>query len=252
MYMTGSHLSGRRGEEYIMNKEQKWVVETAAGTRYADGPNARTARYSYGIFEKHMRPGSVLELGPAVGVVTELILKKHSDVTVVEGAPRFCEILKEKFPTIEVVNALFEDYSPRRTYENIIVGHVLEHVEEPVAILSKIKDWLSPAGRVLAASPNARSLHRQAAVIMGLLREEGGLNESDVKQGHRRVYDHKSFRADFLAAGLQIEAFGGYWLKPLSNSQIEAHWTEQMIAAFMHLGERYPEIAAEIYVVATK
>lgn len=235
-----------------MNGEKRRVDETAARTCYADGPNARTARYSYGIFEKHMRPDSVLELGAAVGVMTELLLKKHSDVTVVEGAPRFCEILRQKFPTIEVVNALFEDFSPHRTYENIIVGHVLEHVEEPVAILRKIRDWLSPAGRVLAASPNVRSLHRQAAVIMGLLREEGELNESDLKQGHRRVYDHESFRADFLAAGLKIEIFGGYWMKPLSNSQIEAYWTEEMIAAFMLLGERYPDIAAEIYVVATK
>jgi 2-polyprenyl-3-methyl-5-hydroxy-6-metoxy-1,4-benzoquinol methylase len=235
-----------------VDEEQKRVAETAAETRYADGPNARTARYSFGIFERHMRPGSVLELGPAVGVMTELILKKHTDVTAVEGAPKFCELLRKKFPIVNVVNALFEDFKPGRTYENIIVGHVLEHVEEPVAILRKIKDWLSPAGRVLAASPNARSLHRQAAVIMGLLRDVGELNESDLKQGHRRVYDHKSFVADFLAAGLRIETFGGYWLKPLSNSQIEPHWTEEMIAAFMLLGESYPEIAAEIYVVATR
>ena len=50
--------------------------------------------------------------------------------------------------------------------------------------------------------------------------------------------------------GLEIEAFGGYWLKPLSNGQIEQDWTPQMVEAFMKLGERYPDIAAEIYVVA--
>ena len=34
------------------------------------------------------------------------------------------------------------------------------------------------------------------------------------------------------------------------NKQIEESWNEEMIRAFMKLGEKYPEIAAEIYVVA--
>jgi len=52
-------------------------------------------------------------------------------------------------------------------------GHVLEHVDDPVAVLRLVKSWLKPGGRVLAAVPNARSIHRQAAVIMGLLPYEG-------------------------------------------------------------------------------
>ena len=39
-------------------------------------------------------------------------------------------------------------------------------------------------------------------------------------------------------------------MKPLSNAQIESQWTPQMLEAFFQLGERYPDIAAEIYVVA--
>ena len=34
------------------------------------------------------------------------------------------------------------------------------------------------------------------------------------------------------------------------NAQIEATWTAEMVHAFLKLGERYPDIAAEIYVVA--
>jgi hypothetical protein len=36
----------------------------------------------------------------------------------------------------------------------------------------------------------------------------------------------------------------------VSNKQIEANWTPEMLDAFMQLGERYPDIAGEIYVVA--
>src|SRR6185295_6964384 len=93
-------------------------------------------------------------------------------------------------------------------------------------------------------------LHRQAAVLMGLLPTEHSLNETDLHHGHRRVYDPGSFRADFIAAGYGIRHLGGYWIKPLSNAQIEATWTPEMLAAFMRLGERYPDIAGEIYVIA--
>jgi hypothetical protein len=66
------------------------------------------------------------------------------------------------------------------------------------------------------------------------------------------VFTPESFRQCFVAAGLDIEIFGGYWLKPLANAQIEATWTPEMLDAFMRLGERYPDIAGEIYVVAKR
>jgi hypothetical protein len=59
-----------------------------------------------------------------------------------------------------------------------------------------------------------------------------------------------SLKTDFSNAGLSIHASGGYWIKPVSNAQIEQSWTPEMLHAFMLLGERYPDIAAEIYVVA--
>jgi hypothetical protein len=39
-------------------------------------------------------------------------------------------------------------------------------------------------------------------------------------------------------------------LKPVSNKQIETSWNPEMLNAFMKLGERYPDIAGEIYVIA--
>ena len=45
---------------------------------------------------------------------------------------------------------------------------------------------------------------------------------------------------------------GGVFLKPLTNSQIEKWWTEEMMDAFYELGKEYPEIAAEIYAVCEK
>jgi len=76
------------------------------------------------------------------------------------------------------------------------------------------------------------------------------LNDTDRHHGHRRVYDPESLRADVHAAGLRIRVFGGFWLKPVSNAQIEETWSDAMLDSFFALGERHPDIAAEIYVVA--
>jgi hypothetical protein len=64
------------------------------------------------------------------------------------------------------------------------------------------------------------------------------------------VYDPESLRRDFHAAGFRIEVSGGYWIKTVANSQLEANWSPEMIEAAMVVGERYPDIAAEIYLVA--
>lgn len=151
-----------------------------------------------------------------------------------------------------MIHSLFEDFQPREKYDVIVLGHVLEHVMDPISILSRARTWLEPGGRIFAAVPNARSLHRQASVIMGLLVKEDELNAKDLHHGHRVVFNPESFRAIFMSAGLRIDVFGGYWLKPLSNSQIEEAWTPSMIEAFMQLGERYPDIAGELYIVASE
>ena len=233
-----------------VDSERERLERIAGNSLYAAGVNTDTVRYSFRIFARYLRGESILELGPAEGVMTELLAGTGKALTVVEGSRAFCDAIAARLPSVRVVNALFEDFAPAERFDNIVLGHVLEHVEDPAAIVAHAAAWLTPQGRILAAVPNSRSLHRQAAVIMKLLPAEDALNEMDVHHGHRRVFDPESFRQCFLAADLAIEIFGGYWLKPLSNRQIEATWTPQMLEAFMQLGERYPDIAGEIYVVA--
>jgi 2-polyprenyl-3-methyl-5-hydroxy-6-metoxy-1,4-benzoquinol methylase len=230
--------------------EHLHLERIASDSWYARGANARTIDYSFRIFSRHIRGDSILEMGPAEGVMTNLLAPLGRNLTLLEGSGRFCEDLTRRFPKATVVHALFEDFRPHERFDSIVLGHVLEHVLDPVAILRLTKSWLKPGGRVLAAVPNARSLHRQAAVLLGLLQFEEELNEADQHHGHRRVFTPETFRNAFLRSGLDIEIFGGYWLKPLSNQQIEDTWTPEMVEAFMQLGERYPDIAGELYVVA--
>jgi 2-polyprenyl-3-methyl-5-hydroxy-6-metoxy-1,4-benzoquinol methylase len=137
-------------------------------------------------------------------------------------------------------------------FDNIILGHVLEHVIDPVNILSLCKKWLKNNGLILASVPNKNSIHRQAAVEMGMLSKLDDFSEKDKRIGHRRIFEHDSLSDCFCKAGFKIIKKGGYWLKPLSDAQIESTWTNQMVRAFLKIGERYPDIAGEIYMAASK
>jgi 2-polyprenyl-3-methyl-5-hydroxy-6-metoxy-1,4-benzoquinol methylase len=237
-----------------MSQAEKIRLESISNVSlYCAGVNSASIKYSFKIAQRHMVGDTILELGPAEGVMTELLAATGKKLTLVEGSSLFCESLRHRFPDANTVNALFEEFQSNELFDNIILGHVLEHVEDAVGVLSRAKKWLKPdEGRLFAAVPNSRSLHRQAAVIMGILREEDTLNEMDMHHGHRRVFNPESFRNSFSRAGLKIEISGGYWMKPVSNAQMEASWTQDMVDAFMVLGERYPDIAGEIYVVASR
>jgi 2-polyprenyl-3-methyl-5-hydroxy-6-metoxy-1,4-benzoquinol methylase len=235
----------------MQNKELARLQDIAKDSWYAKGVSAKMVEYSFEVFSRHITGGKILEMGPAEGVMTPLLLGICESLTLLEGAEQFCEDLRKRYPEAVVVHSLFEDYVPQARFDCIILGHVLEHVEDPEAIVRLAANWLKPGGKMIAAVPNAQSIHRQAAVLMGILLMEHSLNEMDIHHGHRRVFNATSFREIFIKAGMKISYFGGYWLKPVANSQIEQSWTPQMLKAFMQLGERYPDIAAEIYVVAS-
>jgi 2-polyprenyl-3-methyl-5-hydroxy-6-metoxy-1,4-benzoquinol methylase len=244
-------VTGEREIAFDTDSERRRLEDIALDSWYAKGPNGTSVAYSARVLSRFWRGNTCLELGPAEGITTEFLVRRFDSVTVVDGSEHFCRLLEERFPDVEVVCSLFEDYAPSARYDTIVLGHVLEHVDDPAELLASVRDWLAPNGLVFGAVPNARSVHRQAAVIMGLLPDERAMNETDHHHGHRRVYDPESLRNDFRNAGYRIAAFGGYFLKPVSNRQIEETWTSEMLDAFMELGERYPDIAGEIYVAAT-
>lgn len=231
-------------------EEQTRIERIAGDSWYASGPMPTSLRYLTKVFARHWSGPRCLELGPAEGITTEALAMEFSNLTLVDGSARFCSELSQRYPTANVVRALFEEFTPTDQFDTIVLGHVLEHVVDPVALLRRVRTWCAPGGVVLAAVPNSHSLHRQAAVRMGLLTREDALNETDLHHGHRRVYDLDRLTSDFRRAGHSVIHSGGYWLKPLSNAQLQEQWTQPMLDAYMELGELYPEIAAEIYLVS--
>lgn len=241
---------------------KKILDDIARDSIYAQGVGVATLIHCCSLFRAEMVPGNVLELGPAEGLMTDILYGDERAFgewsgggrrySAVEGSGIFARALQERYPKMDVSACLIEEYEPEIKYENIILGHVLEHVDDPSAILGMCREWLADGGRIFVAVPNAQSIHRQAAVKMGLLESVYSFSEKDRRHGHQRVFDWDMLQGLFGQACLKIIKRGGYWLKPLSDRQIEAGWTEEMVKAFLLLGEEYPDIAGEIYIIAGK
>jgi 2-polyprenyl-3-methyl-5-hydroxy-6-metoxy-1,4-benzoquinol methylase len=208
----------------------------------------RLIRFRYQTLKSHLQGPEGLELGPADGIMTHFLLPHFVQLTVVDGAAELLARIPAA-PNLVKAHALFEEYQPGGRFNTILMEHILEHVDQPVALLSRVKRWLAPGGKILAGVPNGHSIHRLVAVKMGLLKGPCDLNERDRALGHRRVYTRQGFGSDLEAAGLRVAEMGGVFFKPLSNQQIQDHWAEEMIQGFYELGKDFPEYAAELYAV---
>lgn len=242
----GPAPAGHASEKNYLNK----IAETSG---YALPMSDQSMAYAASIFSRYWKGDRCLELGPAEGQMTRHLLESFEEIVAVDGSAQICNGLAQRYPTISVVHALFEEYEPAGLFDTVILGHVLEHVLDPGCILRRVGRWLAPGGVVCASVPNAYSLHRQLGVALGILDTVFDLNEADRMIGHRRVYSWKEFREDFEKSNLRILAEGGYFLKIHSNSQMEsaaALYSDAFIDGIMQLGERYPDISAEIYIIA--
>jgi 2-polyprenyl-3-methyl-5-hydroxy-6-metoxy-1,4-benzoquinol methylase len=231
------------------SEEVQWQEQVARTFDYFDGVCAAAAEYSLRIVKRHLVGKKILEVGPADGHMTRGLVNDF-DLTLVEPSETLCEKLRHSFTRAQVINSLVEDFVTSQRFDNILLCHLLDHVRDPEQVVRLAGSWLSPGGKIIAIAPNSESLHRQAAVRMGLLPAVNAFSERDQVQGKRRIFSRHEFRRLFSSAGLEIEFFGGYWLKPVSNRQMEQQWTPDMIDAFFALGEQYPEIAAEMCLVA--
>ena len=189
-----------------------------------------------------------LELGPAEGEMTQFLIQDFDELTIVEGSSDLLKKIPDWANLIKV-NSIFEEFEPVQNFDSIILEHVLEHVDDPQALLVPVRRWLAPNGRLFIGVPNGNSIHRLVAVKMGMLDNPCQLNARDQALGHRRVYTPSTFKTEIELSGLKVLEIGGVFFKPLSNGQIQENWSEEMIQGFYELGKDFPDYAAEIYAV---
>lgn len=202
----------------------------------------------------HIPKGAaVLELGYGDGLLTAALQEAGFKADLLEGSSILCQhAQKQHGPALQIHHALFETFTPNRTYDAILALHVLEHLDDPRAILRRIATWLAPGGTLVIVVPNRASIHRRVALRMGLIDALDDLSPRDHLVGHRRVYDLATLENDAAAAGLAVETRFGSFLKTLPNSMMLA-FPEPLLTALDAISEELPpDLLANIGITAKK
>jgi len=210
-------------------------------------------------FKPFFRPGNFLELGSFKGDFTRKFLPHFEDITCVEASSEAIETAKQEFGSrVKFVNSLFENASLPTKYENIVLTHVLEHIDDPVAVLKRINDeWLSDTGRFFLVCPNANAPSRQIAVKMGLISHNAAVTPAEKEHGHLITYTLDTLERDAKAAGLNVVHRSGIFFKALANFQWDRLLGTDIISpeyleGCYQLGQQYPDLCSSIFLMCEK
>jgi SAM-dependent methyltransferase len=192
---------------------------------------------------------SMLELGLGHGFATNRfsgIFERH---LVLDGSVAVIENFRKKFPACksEIVETYFENFNTFEKFDVIVMGFILEHVDDPLQIIAKFREFLTPDGKLFLAVPNAEVLNRRLGHMAGLLPDMQTLSPNDVLLGHKRYYTVASLSADIALAGYKVDRMEGVYLKPFTTSQmISLQLSPAIIQALCEAGVEYPELSCGI------
>ncbi len=210
-------------------------------------------------FKPFMRPGKLLELGSFEGALTKRLAEHCQNITCVEASSEAAKVAAARLGhKATIVNDRFETVSLSEKYDTIIMTHVLEHLDDPVAVMARINnEWLTDSGRFLLACPNANAPSRQIAVKMGLISHNAAVTPGEHEHGHRITYSLDTLERDARAAGLDVIYRGGIFFKALANFQWDRLLQTDIISpeylegCYM-LGQQYPDLCSSIFIVCEK
>jgi trans-aconitate methyltransferase len=205
--------------------------------------------YPQRILDSTKDTESLLELGLGHGNTTNIFSKRFIRHVVLEGSTAIIENFHKKFPEChcEIIETYFEDFSSEEKFDVIVMGFILEHVDNPQQILIHFKKFLAPNGKMFVSVPNAEVLNRRLGHLAGLLPDIRSMSENDLMLGHQRYYTVKSLTEEVKKAGYKIERIEGIYLKPFTTSQIVSlNFDKKIIEAMCIIGLDYPELSCGI------
>ena len=215
--------------------------------------------YMIKAFTPFFREGNFLELGSYKGNFTKRFMELFDDITCVEASGDAIEISRQELgDKIKFVHSLFETAELPEKYDNIVLTHVLEHIDDPIGLMKRINDkWLSTKGRFFLVCPNANAPSRQIAVKMGLITHNSAITPAEKEHGHRITYTLDTLERDAKAAGLKVVHRSGIFFKALANFQWDRILNTDIISkeyleGCYELGQIYPDLCSSIFLMCEK
>jgi 2-polyprenyl-3-methyl-5-hydroxy-6-metoxy-1,4-benzoquinol methylase len=245
-----------------MNKSRDYngEIKNTSDHQYAYGFDFEVMHpYMIKSFEAFFNKGSLLELGSFKGDFTRRFLPYFEDVTCVEASEiAIMEARKKLVGNITFIDSVFETVTLPKRYNNIVLTHVLEHLDDPVLVLKRINnEWLADNGRFFLVCPNANAPSRQIAVKMGLISHNSAVTPAEDEHGHRCTYTLDTLERDAVAAGLKVIHRSGIFFKALANFQWDKLLqtdivSKEYLEGCYKLGQQYPDLCSSIFLLCER
>ena len=121
------------------------------------------------------KPGSVLDVGTGIGQFLALARAFYTEVYGTEVSSTAVQIAKQRY-NLDLFHGTIERVARQgKTFDNISLFHVLEHVPDPKSLLRTCHSLLSEKGILVVGVPNEVSSLRAAA--RRILRTRGRSNQ---------------------------------------------------------------------------
>lgn len=211
--------------------------------------------YMIKSFAPFFRSGNALELGCYEGDTAVALAPFFTEMTVVDASSDALAIARARLPQNAItIQEAFEELAISKTFDNIFMINVLEHVEQVSEVLSHIRQFLRPGGRFFVLVPNADAPSRQIAVKMGIIPHNAAVTAGEWEHGHRRTYAIDTLEADVKKSGFSVIQRGGIIFKALANFQfdraLEAGIIDNnYIEGAYQLGQQHPTLCSSIYLI---
>lgn len=187
----------------------------------------RDANVRLDYMESFVTSGRLLDVGAAGGAFVEQAALRGFHAEGLEPTPEFVAFAADELG-VTLHGSTVEDAGLEPGALDVAtMWHVLEHVPDPVEVLSQLRDAVRPGGLVVIEVPNAGSYlaHRDGVAWTSL--------EPDV---HVNQFGARSLRAALEAAGLSVARLGSLtiteYLEPSARWQLRhvAHRLKAAIA----------------------
>ncbi|WP_447890201.1 class I SAM-dependent methyltransferase [Pseudomonas hormoni] len=231
------------------NKLDTFIEAYGEGFSYAFDNNIMLNWYPQRLMELCANTSKLLELGIGHGFSTNRFSQYFSEHVVIDGSASVIEQFHAQYPDskVTIVESYFEHFESDSKFDLIIMGFVLEHVDNPQVVLRRFKDFLAPGGRCFVLVPNGESLHRRFGHAAGLLDDMMALGQGDLELGHNRLYSSQSLTEELNQAGYRVVRKEGLFLKPLTTPQLKSlNLNEAIIKAMCTVGIDYPELSCAL------
>lgn len=173
-------MRGLPGEYRVMRctacglcRTDPWIPEDERAKYYEPDEQAGEGRASrIGMYQNRLADrlqkavggGSgkrVLDIGCGQGVFLELMRERGFDTFGIELGEESARVARDERGLNVVTGDLFTLQAENESFDAVVMSHLIEHVDDPIAVLTRVRDLLRPGGVAMISLPNYRCIERR-------------------------------------------------------------------------------------------